>query len=140
VALRVRNRVKEYALPAVTEKLCHVPPAIGHLRGSFESSFSPLSADLKPRPPVNIEQPDPRFAPTFRMRFSFSHTRRKRLYWRAARFWGLIRLRRRIVVGAIVYCTLFGIGLALATPYIYKATVTLRVEKIPSDIGPFLSY
>jgi hypothetical protein len=44
------------------------------------------------------------------------------------------------MVGAIVYCTLFGIGLALATPYIYKATVTLRVEKIPSDIGPFLSY
>jgi len=74
------------------------------------------------------------------MRFGFSQVRRKRLYWRSAHLWALIRLRRRIVFGAIVYCTLFGIGLALATPCVYKATVTLRVEKIQSDIGSFRSY
>ena len=80
------------------------------------------------------------FCSNVRMRFGFSQVRRKRLYWQAAHIWALLRLRRRIVVGAIVYCTLFGIGLALATPYAYKAKVTLRVEKIPSDIGSFLSY
>ena len=72
------------------------------------------------------------------MRFGFSHKRRRKFYWQATHIWALVRLHKRVVLAPVIYCSLFGVGLALATPYVYRAKVTLRVDKTDWEMGSFL--
>ena len=52
----------------------------------------------------------------------------RRIFWRSAYYWSIVRLRRRAVVGMVVLIVLFALVWTFSSTWIYSARTVIRVE------------